>query len=94
MQMWFRDIEVSGTPFVIGICMLPLRIVNNISELVGNILLKYMKIIGIILAVVSVLHISYYYTPVLVKSTLWTGVAWLCTFTSFFVNNVNISLVS
>lgn len=93
-QKWFQDIDDSGTPFLLGICVLPLGIVNNVSELIGSTLLKYFKIIIAVVVIVPVLHILYFYTPGIVILGLWKIIGYLWIVINFFINGANVTVVS
>lgn len=93
-QKWFQEIDESGTPFLLGMCVLPFGIVNNISELIGSTLLKYWKIIVAVAIVVPVLHVLYFYTPAVVVTGLWKLAGCLCGLTNFLIDNTNVAVVS
>lgn len=70
-RQWFNKLEESHTPLFIGLCVIPVNIVNDLSEFIGGKLLNNIRIIvGIILSI-SLLHISYYYTPEICMTVVW-----------------------
>lgn len=93
-QRWFRDIEESGTPLLLGMCVLPLSIVNYVAELIGSVLWKYLKwIVGVVVAV-GVLHVLWFYTPQVVVGVLWKFGGLLWSVTNYFIDGANFYVVS
>lgn len=93
-RKWFQDIDDSGTPILIGICILPVNIINNISEFIGSNLVKYIKpIIAVGVAIPAVLAL-YYYTPSVICTCVWNILLLVYGIVNFFINNASIYAVS
>ncbi|XP_049960516.1 transmembrane protein 245 [Schistocerca serialis cubense] len=63
MQGWIDSLSASSTPLIIGIVLAPIKIVDNLSEIIGDITVKYINYIVGFFASVSILLFVYYYTP-------------------------------
>lgn len=93
-RSWFDKIDDSGTPLILGLCVIPVNIVNDLSEFIGGKLLNNIKIlIGIILSV-SVLHILYYYTPYVCTTIIWKLGCFLYSSITFLIQYSTTPVVS
>lgn len=92
-RKWFNEIEESGTPIVLGLCVLPISITNNISEFIGSNLIKYIKTIAAIGISLVALHILYYYTPTFVSFCIWKIVIFAYKAINFFISNASTTMV-
>lgn len=92
-RRWFREIEDSGTPIIIGLCILPISITNNVSEFIGSNLLKYIKTIAILGVTVLALHILYYYTPSFISYCIWKIILFAYGIINFVINNASFAMV-
>lgn len=70
-RSWFDKLEEFNTPIVLGACVIPINIVNDLAEFIGGKLLNNIKIIVAIILSVSILHIIYYYTPYICINIVW-----------------------
>lgn len=92
-RRWFKEIEDSGTPIVLGLCVLPISITNNISEFIGSNLIRYIKTIVAIVVTVVALHILYYYTPSFISYCIWKIIVIAFGVINFFINNASFTMV-
>lgn len=70
-RSWFNAMEEARTPIFIGIFIVPVNIVNDLSEFIGSNILKYIKYIVTIAIIIPMLHIIYYYTPRICIAIFW-----------------------
>ncbi|KAL3286204.1 hypothetical protein HHI36_000715 [Cryptolaemus montrouzieri] len=70
-QDWFETLEEAHTPVVLGLFLLPVNIINNMSEFIGDILLRHIKIILGISIMIPVIPILYFYTPSFLITIIW-----------------------
>ncbi|KAF5293264.1 hypothetical protein FQR65_LT11004 [Abscondita terminalis] len=70
-KSWFNSMETSGTPIFIEVFIVPINIINSLSDFIGDKLLKYLKIIIAITVIIPLLHIIYYYTPKFCIFIIW-----------------------
>lgn len=91
---WFTKIDESNTPLFIGLCVIPVNIVNDLSEIIGGKLINNIKIIiGFIIAILA-FHVFYYYTPNFCLTIVWKiGILFYTTIT-FFIEYSTTSIVS
>ncbi|GJQ76642.1 hypothetical protein Trydic_g15502 [Trypoxylus dichotomus] len=92
-KSWFDSLEESNTPVVFGLILVPVNVVDNISELLGNKLLNHLKIIISVLVIIPVLHLIYYYTPKFLISLVINFTHWSSYFISFLIDNASTALV-
>lgn len=71
LRSWFDKIEESNTPVLLGLCVIPVNIVNDLSEFIGSKLSSNVKTIAALIFGVSLMHIVYYYTPYICISICW-----------------------
>lgn len=91
---WFKKIDESRTPLVIGLIVIPVNIVNDLSEIIGGKLINNIKIIvGFIFAIIA-FHIFYYYTPEFCLYIVWRLGIFFYTFITFFIEYSTTSIVS
>ncbi|XP_022907141.2 transmembrane protein 245 [Onthophagus taurus] len=92
-RAWFAALEESNTPVIFGILLVPVKVTDKLSEVLGNKLLKHLKFILTIVISVPTVHIIYYYTPLIlvnfICSVIYNG-SW---FISFLIDNSNTTLV-
>ncbi|KAH0812234.1 hypothetical protein GEV33_010558 [Tenebrio molitor] len=72
-QTWFESLEVSHTPIVLGVVLLPINIVNDLSDFIGDQLLKRIKFIISVCVAIPVILLIYNYTPKLVVTMVLIG---------------------
>lgn len=89
-RSWFHSLEESHTPVVFGLLLVPVNVVDNISELLGNKLLNHLKIIILVLVITPTLHFIYYYTPKFFINFIIHSSHYSSYFISFLIDNTNI----
>lgn len=62
-ELWFHDLTVSSTPLFLGFFLLPIHLVDDLSESIGNVLKNYIKILTILGTGVMIAFLVYTYTP-------------------------------
>ncbi|KRT84545.1 hypothetical protein AMK59_311, partial [Oryctes borbonicus] len=92
-KSWFHSLEESNTPVVFGLILVPVNLVDNISELLGNKLLNHLKIITSVLVIIPVLHLIYYYTPKFLISLVINFTHWSSYFISFIIDHASTAVV-
>ncbi|XP_044746913.1 transmembrane protein 245 [Coccinella septempunctata] len=70
-QDWFETLESTNTPVVLGIFLLPMNIVNNISEFIGDTLMRHIKVITSLSCVMVFAPVIYFFTPSLLIRLFW-----------------------
>ncbi|XP_044263709.1 transmembrane protein 245 [Tribolium madens] len=81
-QAWFKSLEVAHTPIVLGVILIPINIVNDLSDLIGDQILKRIKFIIAACVAVPVGLLVYNYTPKLVVCIFYKAYTY-----SYFVLN-------
>ncbi|XP_057672498.1 transmembrane protein 245 [Diorhabda carinulata] len=70
-QTWFQNLEINNTPIVFGVILVPVNIVNDISDFIGKHLWKRLKLIIVIGIIVPIILLIYHYTPKIIVKILW-----------------------
>ncbi|KAK7867585.1 hypothetical protein R5R35_014791 [Gryllus longicercus] len=71
MNSWLSSLPTNSTPLLLGIIIVPIQILDNTSERIGNVTLKYIKyIVGFVLCL-CICHIMYQYTPHICICIIW-----------------------
>lgn len=71
MNSWLNSLPTNSTPLLLGIIIVPIQILDNASERIGNVTLKYIKyIIGFVLCI-CICHLMYQYTPNICICVIW-----------------------
>lgn len=86
-RSWFDALEESRTPIFIGIFIVPVNIINDLSEIIGSKLLKYSKYIVAVAIAIPLLHVIYYYTPRLFICLTWKLASYTHALISFIIKN-------
>jgi len=93
VQSWFTNVEVSHTPLIIKISLLPVHIFDNVSEKLGSFLRTHIKYIIItsllLLAIIGIYH----YTPTVMTCLVWKIFQLFITVSGFFILTCNIFTV-
>lgn len=93
-RLWFDSLEESRTPVMIGLILLPTNIINHISELIGNKILKYWKVILAVIMSILIMHGVYFYTPKFVICVMWKISYYARELISLFISHLTIGIVS
>lgn len=86
-QDWFQTLETTHTPVVLGILLLPINIANNISEFIGDTLLRHIKLIVSLSFFIIFVPILYFYTPSLFIKIFW-NLLWFLDLLLIYVLNI------
>ncbi|XP_023013732.2 transmembrane protein 245 [Leptinotarsa decemlineata] len=70
-QTWFETLESTNTPMVFGIVLLPINIVDSISEILCENMWKRLKVIFVSVSVLIIMNVMYHYTPKCIISIIW-----------------------
>lgn len=94
LQSWLQTLESSSTLLLFGVLMVPVNIIDDISEKIGGQLFKHMKTLAVIVVTAVLLHVFYFYTPHVFICLIWrlglfSNAALLC-----FIGHISTSVVS
>ncbi|KAI4468773.1 transmembrane protein [Holotrichia oblita] len=92
-KSWFDGLDESNTPVVFGILLVPVNVIDNISELLGNKLLNHLKIIISVLIIIPCTHLIYFYTPKFLVNFVIHISHGSSHFIAFLIDNANTALV-
>ncbi|XP_029170796.1 transmembrane protein 245 isoform X1 [Nylanderia fulva] len=94
VQSWFAKMEVSESPLIVNVSLLPIHIFDNISEKLGSFLWTRIKyIVGAISLALGLLGV-YHYTPNIMTCLAWRIFQVFTTVSGFFILTCNIFTVS
>ncbi|XP_043273507.1 transmembrane protein 245 isoform X2 [Venturia canescens] len=93
VQSWFDANENSPQPLVINLVMIPVTIVDRLSENIGSFLQENLKTVGISLTALGGSFIIYSYTPGFLHCLMWRFFQLVTTSIGLFVAACNIYLV-
>ncbi|XP_034177149.1 transmembrane protein 245 isoform X2 [Osmia lignaria lignaria] len=71
VQSWFEKTETSHTPLFINLMLLPIQIVDKISDDLGSFLWKHIKYISATFLLGSLILCVYHYTPTILSCLIW-----------------------
>jgi hypothetical protein len=93
-QSWLQTLESTSTVLFFGILMVPVNIVDDISEKIGGQLAKHVKTLGVVAVTAVLLHLLYSYTPHVCICLIWR--LGLCSNAalSWFIGHISTTLVS
>lgn len=92
-EAWFLFLEESHTPVVLGLVLLPINIVNDLSDFIGDLILKRIKFIVTICVAIPVVLLVYNYTPKLVICIFYKVYIYTYFMLSFWLDIVSLPLV-
>ncbi|XP_016767868.1 transmembrane protein 245 isoform X2 [Apis mellifera] len=94
VQSWFEKAEVSHTPLIINLIILPMQIIDKASDSLGSFLWKQMKyIVSAFLLTVLALGI-YHYTPTILSCLIWRICLIFNTIFGFFITTCNTFMIT
>ena len=93
VQSWFDAMENSHQPLLVNLSMIPLKIVDQVSETIGAIIERYFKIIVMVLAGSGGIFMVYSYTPSFLTCLMWRLVGLYSIFVRVFIASCNIYMV-
>ncbi|EFA06639.1 transmembrane protein 245 [Tribolium castaneum] len=91
-QAWFKSLEVSHTPIVLGVMLIPINIVNDLSDLIGDQILKRIKFIIAVCVAVPLVLLVYNYTPKLVVCIFYKAYTYSYFVLGFCLDNASLPL--
>jgi hypothetical protein len=94
LQSWLQTMESSSTLLFFGIFMVPVHIVDDISEKIGGQLAKHMKPLCVIAVSAVLLHLFYCYTPHICICLIWRLGLFSNAAVSWFIGHISTSVVS
>lgn len=94
LQTWLQTLESSSTLLCFGILMVPVNIIDDISEKIGGQLAKHMKALTVIAVTAVMLHLFYAYTPRLCICLIWRVGTFSNAAVSWFIDHISTSFVS
>lgn len=71
VQSWFEKTEVSHTPLIINLMVLPVQIVDKVSDSIGSFLWKHIKYIASVFLLTASALTIYHYTPTILSCLIW-----------------------
>ncbi|XP_052822284.1 transmembrane protein 245 isoform X2 [Octopus bimaculoides] len=80
LRSWLQGLHESGTPFAAGVVLIPIKSVNDISEIISNTLIKHFKLIIVGAVGLPCLNLLYYFGPI---DSIFS---WIYNFFSFLYN--------
>ncbi|XP_041371505.1 transmembrane protein 245-like [Gigantopelta aegis] len=64
LKQWLQGLRHSNTPFVVGVVLLPIKLIDKTSDALSDIFRQHLKVICSILCGLPVLYIIYHFGPV------------------------------
>ncbi|XP_068081448.1 transmembrane protein 245 isoform X2 [Anabrus simplex] len=93
LQGWLDGLTISSTPLLVGVVIIPLQLIDEASEKVGNLIFRFFKYILAALGGSVLIFVVYNYTPHLCSCLMWqlgvqtnVAIAWI-------IGNLNIYLM-
>ncbi|XP_015586953.1 transmembrane protein 245 isoform X2 [Cephus cinctus] len=90
VQSWFTAAEMSNKPLIVNLTMIPIRIVDELSDVIGSFLVKHLKYIAVILVVAGTVLIAYNYTPNILTCLAWRIFKVVNAVLNFFISTCNV----
>lgn len=92
-QSWFESLETSNTPIVLGVALLPINIINDLSDFIGDHILRRLKFIIGACVTVPVVLLVYHFTPRVVICVFYKVYVWCFSILGFCLEISSVSLV-
>lgn len=93
LQSWLQTLESTSTLLFFGILMVPVNIVDDISEKIGGQLAKHLKTLAVIAVTAVLLHLFYFYTPHVCICLIWRLGLFSNSALSWFIGHFNTTVV-
>ncbi|XP_017767693.1 PREDICTED: LOW QUALITY PROTEIN: transmembrane protein 245 [Eufriesea mexicana] len=94
VQSWFKKTEMSHTPLIINLMVLPIQIIDRISDSLGSFLWKHIRyIVNAFLLATLALGI-YHYTPTILSCLIWRICLIFNTIFGFFITTCNTFMIA
>lgn len=94
LQSWLQTLESSSTLLFFGILMVPVNIIDDISEKIGGQLAKHVKALLVIGVTAVVLHVFYCYTPHVCICLIWRLGLYSNAALSWVIGHISTTIVS
>ncbi|XP_025995182.1 transmembrane protein 245 isoform X2 [Solenopsis invicta] len=94
VQSWFAKVEVSQTPLIVNVGLLPVHIFDNVSEKVGSFLWTHIKYIVWVVSLILLVAGVYHYTPYAITCLAWRLFQIFNIVFGFFILTCNVFTVS
>ncbi|XP_076284234.1 transmembrane protein 245 isoform X2 [Lasioglossum baleicum] len=94
VQSWFEKTETSHTPMIINLTLLPLQIVDKISDNLGSFLWGHIKYISTMFLLGTLSLGLYHYTPNILSCLIWRICISFNSILGFFITTCNIYTIS
>ncbi|XP_008554511.1 transmembrane protein 245 [Microplitis demolitor] len=94
VKSWFAEADHFYEPLLVNLAMIPIRLMDKISECVGSFLCSRIKYVKIIIIASSLLVTIYWYTPNILTCLTWRLIQFTNSFLFLSVTNCNIYMVS
>ncbi|XP_033299653.1 transmembrane protein 245 [Bombus bifarius] len=89
VQSWFEKTEVSHTPLIINLMVLPVQIVDKVSDSIGSFLWKRIKYIASAFLLGAIPLTIYHYIPTILSCLIWRICLIFSTISGFFITTCN-----
>lgn len=97
LRQWLKGLNSSGTPFALGLAILPLQIADSAAESMTNVIWSNIRVVlGLFIGIPSI-YLAYYFTPLhstipmllllldwLYEFLEYFSSGWVCAFSSLF----------
>lgn len=93
VQSWFKKTEMSHTPLIINLMVLPIQIIDRISDSLGSFLWKHIQYIVNTFLLIAVVLGIYHYTPTILSCLIWRICLIFNTIFGFFITTCNTFMV-
>ncbi|PNF24150.1 Transmembrane protein 245 [Cryptotermes secundus] len=93
LHSWLQTLESSSTLLLFGILMVPVNIIDDISEKLGGQLSKHMKTLAVIAVTAVLLHLFYFYTPHVFICLIWRLGLFSNAALSWFIGHISTAIV-
>ncbi|KAF7991955.1 hypothetical protein HCN44_010756 [Aphidius gifuensis] len=93
VQSWFKDMDDYHEPLLVNLTIVPLRIIDNLSECLGKFVHQKIKYVGMFFSIIGVMILFYWYTPGFFITIVWNLFQFGIEFIVFIINNCNIYLI-
>ncbi|CAK9813950.1 Transmembrane protein 245 [Anthophora quadrimaculata] len=94
VHSWFEKAEVSHTPLIINLMVLPIQIVDKASNSLGSFLWKYIKYIVSAFLLTTLGLGVYNYTPSILSCLIWKICLIFNTIFGFFISTCNTYMIA
>lgn len=93
-ELWFTQLDASSTPIFFNILMVPVRLIDDISETIGNLIMSYIKLLLALGGSIIAIFLIYTYIPNFCISLIYHIGDLNYRVLLFFMENISIQFVS